>query len=342
MSYSVIVLAGGDSAGFLDLGEVYYGLLKILDKYLIEYSLNIIDYIPDIENIIVLLSRNFSNYLSILQNALEKYNAVVMIDEGYGSAYAVYKVLNKIKSEFVIICDAKAAFLDEITFLDLYNNCIFGYIDKDQKSQSIIMNKGKIVKISDRNTSSMKNLGVYIVDIELLKRYLAKTPINNNSKKFSIKDTINIMLEDNIPFSVIRLDRSRRITNLYKYIETTLELLSINYEGDKIKIYDNSIEIIPPVYIGKNVKIEKNCVIGPNAIIYDNVKIGRNCIIEDSIIMDNVRVHPFCHIKDSLVGSNTVVYPFISTINLKKEDSNRFVIIKKDSILHPLYKFYAV
>ncbi len=338
----MIVLAGGDSTKFSNLGEVYYGLLKILDKYLIEYSLNIINYIPDIENVIVLLSRNFSTYLNTLQNALKKYNAAVVVDEGYGSAYAVYKVLNRVKSEFTIICDAKAAFLDEITFLDLYNNCIFGYIDKNQESQSIVIDKGKIVKISDRNISPMKNLGVYIVDTELLKKYLVKTPINNNSKKFSIKDTINVMLEDDVPFNIIKLDRSRRITDLHKYIETTFELLSVNYKEDKIKICNDDIEIIPPVYIGKDVKIEKNCVVGPNVIVYDNAKIGRNCIIENSIIMENVRIYPFCHIKDSLVGSNTIVYPFTSTISLKKENSNKFVIIKKGSVLHPLYEFYAV
>ncbi len=96
----------------------------------------------------------------------------------------------------------------------------------------------------------------------------------------------------------------------------------IIHSGTKIengvKIGDNC-EIFPNSYIGKQPKspgsltrklrfektteIAKNCLIGPNAVIYYDVKIGNNCLIGDGAsIRENVEIGEF-----SVIGRNATV-----------------------------------
>ncbi len=96
-----------------------------------------------------------------------------------------------------------------------------------------------------------------------------------------------------------------------------------NLKEKKGNIIDENLDIegkaliYPPVTIGKDVVIRKNCKIGPNAIIGDNVYIGANAEIKDTLlynkayISENVKcekaiIADNCHLHDGvqLFGNN--------------------------------------
>lgn len=69
-----------------------------------------------------------------------------------------------------------------------------------------------------------------------------------------------------------RIDGHRQLDGIYT--STT----SLRYNG---------VKIIPPVYIGKNVRIGEGTIIGSGSVICDNVTIGSNCRINACVIHEN-------------------------------------------------------
>ncbi len=69
-------------------------------------------------------------------------------------------------------------------------------------------------------------------------------------------------------------------------------------------------KIIPPVYIGKNVKIESS-VIGPNVSIGDDVSIVK-CILKESVIGDNATLKKIIS-SESIIGDSSILEELIKT-----------------------------
>lgn len=44
------------------------------------------------------------------------------------------------------------------------------------------------------------------------------------------------------------------------------------------------VEIVGPVYIGKNCTVEKGSVIGPNAVLENDISVGKNCTVKNTIL----------------------------------------------------------
>ncbi len=65
--------------------------------------------------------------------------------------------------------------------------------------------------------------------------------------------------------------------------------------------------LIPPVYFGENVQIEKGCVIGPGTIILDGALIAENTCIRNSFLSENIYISSGCHIESSLLSCNVVL-----------------------------------
>jgi glucose-1-phosphate thymidylyltransferase len=72
--------------------------------------------------------------------------------------------------------------------------------------------------------------------------------------------------------------------------------------AEEKRVFDKEVIIKPPVFIGKNVKIQ-NSSIGPYVSIGDNSKI-ENTKINNSIIFNSVEINN-SDIDNSIIGSNT-------------------------------------
>ncbi len=65
--------------------------------------------------------------------------------------------------------------------------------------------------------------------------------------------------------------------------------------------------IVPPVYFGDDIQIEKGCVIGPNVIISDGVLVAGGSRICNSVIGENSYVSSRCRVEGCVASSNVVL-----------------------------------
>ncbi len=72
-------------------------------------------------------------------------------------------------------------------------------------------------------------------------------------------------------------------------------------------IPEGDFVLVPPVYLGSDVQIEKGCVIGPETIISDGSLIARNSHLKNTFLGKNSYVSSGCHIVGSLLGDNVIL-----------------------------------
>ena len=70
---------------------------------------------------------------------------------------------------------------------------------------------------------------------------------------------------------------------------------------------DGDYEIVPPVYMGRNVRIGRNSIIGPFTVLEDNVRICENSRIKKSVIKSNTSVGSNCDIIGAVIGERCVL-----------------------------------
>lgn len=80
-------------------------------------------------------------------------------------------------------------------------------------------------------------------------------------------------------------------------------------------VIDESVTIMPNVYIGNNVKIEARSIIMAGAYIGDNVTIGQDCIIHPNVVIyNNCKIGNECHINaNAVIGSDGFGYAHTKT-----------------------------
>lgn len=84
------------------------------------------------------------------------------------------------------------------------------------------------------------------------------------------------------------------IGDLASYLRCQADMLSgkvhFDYPTEKAGIYgecrhpSGQYTLRPPVYIGRDVSIGEDSIIGPNTVLEDDVRIGSGCVVEDSIL----------------------------------------------------------
>lgn len=72
-------------------------------------------------------------------------------------------------------------------------------------------------------------------------------------------------------------------------------------------IPDGDYDIVPPVYIGKNVTVGENSVIGPFTVLEDNTSVARNSRIKKSVIMCNTSIGSNCDTIGTVIGEKCVI-----------------------------------
>lgn len=65
--------------------------------------------------------------------------------------------------------------------------------------------------------------------------------------------------------------------------------------------------IVPPVYFGDDIQIEKGCVIGPDVIISDGVLVADSSRVSNCLIGENSYVSSECRIEGCLISTNVVL-----------------------------------
>ncbi|GEM_PF-3977653 len=88
---------------------------------------------------------------------------------------------------------------------------------------------------------------------------------------------------------------------IWKRVKTSLTVSDSYIASNDGKVPAGNYTIIPPVYIGKNVRVGKGSVLGPGSVILDGCIIGRNVHISGSMLANNSVVFNDCLLANTVV-----------------------------------------
>ncbi len=162
-----------------------------------------------------------------------------------------------------------------------------------------LLNSCKRVEMSTAN--EYINIGVYVVNSELI-NYIPK-----DLGSFYEDDLFKIFVKERIAAAYIMPDKGFNINTPYNLLCANLYQLKTNHIKIASKSSIASCDIIPPVFVGEKVIIEKGSIIGPNVVIGDNMLIGENVKIKNSMILSGSKIGSSSNISYTLIGFDSDV-----------------------------------
>ncbi|MHA1292840.1 MAG: sugar phosphate nucleotidyltransferase [Promethearchaeota archaeon] len=185
----------------------------------------------------------------------------------------------------------------------------YGVLITDEETHNIkkFLEKSEYKAPIDRKVAMPVNAGVYILEPEIFS-YIPPY------KKYSIEiDVFPKLANENklyhFPISGIWKD----IGQPHELLEGNILLLKDILKklgGNRENLIESNVSIdrrsliFPPVMLGSNVIIKKDCIIGPNVIIGDNVYIGENTQIKDTLIYKETYVSKNVKIEKAIISDN--------------------------------------
>ncbi|WP_410207835.1 bifunctional UDP-N-acetylglucosamine diphosphorylase/glucosamine-1-phosphate N-acetyltransferase GlmU [Fusobacterium sp.] len=177
-------------------------------------------------------------------------------------------------------------------------------------------------KEADNETKKIKevNAGVYCFNSKELFKALDKITNNNEKGEYYLTDVISIQVQENKKVQSFVLEDNREILGVNSKVELSIAG-QILKERKNISLMEDGVILIDPAntYIEENVKIGRDTVIYPGAVIQGDTVIGENCeilgttriinskiennvkiessVIEESILEDGVTMGPFAHLR---------------------------------------------
>jgi glucose-1-phosphate thymidylyltransferase len=231
-----------------------------------------------------------------------------------GTAHAVLCAAEKLTGPVVVAfadtlfkADFKISSEDEgiLWVKQIEDPSAFGVIKMNERDEII-----DFVEKPKEFVSDLAMIGIYYFrDGERLYRELQYLIDNDviKSGEYQLPDALRRLTESGVIFKPGTVSEWLDCGNKEVTVHTNQRVLEFDH-AEGISMQDESVEsinsvIIPPCFIGKNVKIHAS-VIGPH------VSIGANSVIENSIIR-NTNIQQSTHITnaniaDSMLGSNVV------------------------------------
>ena len=95
--------------------------------------------------------------------------------------------------------------------------------------------------------------------------------------------------------------------------------------GINCSIDFEAVEIVPPVYIGSSVQIEKGArIVGP-AMIGSGSVIKENVTIDKTIVLGYTKVNAFATIEAKIIAGKYIINPLGTSVDIEESDMNFLV-----------------
>jgi len=331
---AVLLLAGKGVRIRPFIGELPKPLVKIVDKPLLNYSLEKLleNGVRRIIAVVGYASDLIQSYLNILARNLNFEIKIVKQKNLLGTGDALKLVYNLIENDFFL------TIYGDLYFDDTVLRRLFYAFNKRKSTYMVVVRKSDVsqyglVKLKDSQvkeiiekpseqfTSGYVNAGIYLFDKSIFDYLDSIMPSERG--EYEITDAINLLASERTLLS-IKISERRWID-----VGRPWDLLDANimelknrslYECRYIKRISNGVLVIPPVYISENAIIENNSVIGPYTVIGDSCFIGQGSIIENTVIMDHVSVGRMVKLKYSLIGSKSIIEDHVETKCLLRKE----------------------
>lgn len=331
MNLKTLILAAGKGT------RMKSNIPKIVHKVngipMISKIITVLEEIGSTENILILGYKKEE-----VLKVVGKNSSYVLQNEQLGTGHAVIQAKDKLKDydgDVMVVC-GDTPLLKPETLKKLYN------FHKDSGAVTTILTSiyenpfgyGRIVKENglvkaiveekEANDEVKKikevNAGVYCFNSKELFKALNKINNNNEKGEYYLTDVIGIQVNENKKVRSFILEDSMEILGVNSKVELA-QAGNILRDRKNISLMEDGVILIDPTntYIEENVKIGKDTVIYPGAIIQGDTVIGENCeilgttriinskiknnvkiessVIEDSILEDGVTMGPFAHLR---------------------------------------------
>ena len=201
----------------------------------------------------------------------------------------------------------------------IYDNpCGYGRIVKDGNKVTAIVEEKEV----DEEIKKIKevNAGVYCCNAKELFEALSKVTNNNEKGEYYLTDIVGIQVAEGKKVASFILEDNEEILGVNSKVELA-QASKVLRERKNISLMEEGVILIDPAstYIEESVKIGKDTVIYPGAVLQGNTVIGENCeilgctriidsklgndiriessVIEESIVDDKVTMGPFAHLR---------------------------------------------
>ncbi|RLG86178.1 MAG: NDP-sugar synthase [Thermoprotei archaeon] len=316
MRYRVIVLAGGYATRLRPLTITKpKPLLPVLGKPLISWIINNLVK-NNVKEIIMALYHMADKIIEFLRN-----NYIIQFPIRYiienrplGDAGAIKYVSHVVdlKNPFIVVYGdvfSNVNLDDVIKFHLSHGNIATMVLTKvsDASRFGLVELKNdlvtKIIEKPSKRISGLVNAGIYVFEPEVLKL------IPEGRSKLSIH-VLPKLIEMKQLAGYIHKGLWSDIEELQDYFRINIELLRKVCKDTCIESnvdIGESVELIPPIYIGSSTALGSNTVIGPNVIIGSNTKLGRGVRIQNSILMNGVSIGDYSYISKSILSNNCYI-----------------------------------
>ncbi len=232
-----------------------------------------------------------------------------------GTAGGLKKVQSLLEKEtFLVMNSDVLADIDLNQVLDFHKekkSCLTLVVRKDAEPEKYkpieLADDGRITRFAD---ASIKNppaivqrvmfTGIQIMEPEIFSRIPAE--------KFygTAEDVFPAMIQEELSvYGVLHekywIDMGTRETYIQAQADSLEGKLSLKTRTSKIP---EGPLIIPPVHIGNDCEIAKDCQVGPYAVLGDGCRIRSGAVVENSILWAGVTIGSSATVQNSIVGTS--------------------------------------
>ncbi len=266
---------------------------------------------------------------------LSPYQQTKSADWYKGTANAIYQNINYIERydpDYVIILSGDHIYKMDYSKMIAFHkekkaDCTVAVVDVPiyEASRFGILNTNPDDTIYEfdekpKNPKSTKaSMGIYVFNMDKLKKYLEKDNNNPNSSNDFGKDILPKMLEEREKMVAYNfLGYWKDVGTIESLWEANMDLLdpnvTLNLNDESWKIYSMN-PIVPPHYISKGAKVQNSlvsdgCNIYGNvdlSVIFSSVYIGEGAVVKGSIIMPGSKIESGAQVKYSIISENTII-----------------------------------
>lgn len=251
--------------------------------------------------------------------------------EQKGTGHAVMQALHAISNDsrvLILLGDAPLIKLSTVQKL-IVADCDLGILTVNLKDPfnygRIVRNNGEqilaIVEEKDATEAQRKiseiNSGVMITSGALLADWLSRIDTNNAQGEYLLTDIVGLANQDGCKVRAIVTDDPLEASGINNFSQ--LAALEKVYQMRRAEeLMEAGVHVIDParidirgnLVVGKNVKIDINCIFEGDVSLGDNVTVSSNCIIKDSTIAAGSLIKPNSMLEEATVGENCNVGPF--------------------------------
>lgn len=219
----------------------------------------------------------------------------------------------------------------------------YGRIIKDSKG-----NIKEIVEEKDASSAKEKkvkeiNTGIYCVASDFLFKALKRIEPKNVQKEYYLTDIVGIAVKDRKKVATYKVSDPREVMGINSRVELAEAECIIRIKTLE-NLMANGVTVVDPsnTYISRSVKIGRDTVVYPGAIIDGDTYIGTGCsighgsIISSAKIGNGVKVKAYCVIEDCEIKDDAIIGPLAhlrpQTVIGKGAHIGNFVEIKKSAI----------